>query len=156
MAMVYQWRAGAHHKIDAQTAGEELERIRTFNNGRLEAEHVVDAARPADAPLHEAFEWNDAVAAEAWRRDQASTMIRHIAVVMDKPDGEAAAVRAFISVKRDEDRSYTSVQHALSDEQLRSQVLKQAWLELEAWRKRHAELIELAQVFSVIDQARGA
>lgn len=153
--MIYQWKSGSVHQIDAQVAGEELERIRTFHNGRLEAEHVVAASRPVGAPLHAAFEWDDATAAEAWRKDQAASMIRHIAVVLEGND-DAPPIRAFVSVKRDNDRSYTSIGHALSDVDLRAQVVNQAWLELEAWRKRHAELIELAKVFSAIDQARTA
>ncbi|MEE2741122.1 MAG: hypothetical protein VYA35_07085, partial [Pseudomonadota bacterium] len=77
-------------------------------------------------------------------------------VVIESKGGEKSPVRAFVSVKRDGDRSYTSVQHALSDSDLRAQVLASAWAELEAWRRRHAELIELAKVFAVIDQARPA
>lgn len=153
MAMVYQWKAGTQHKVDPQVAGEELERIRTWNNGRLEPKAVVDASRDPGAPLHSAFEWNDKRAALAWRMDQASTMIRHIAVMVDK-GGEAAPVRAFVSVMREDDRSYTSIGHALSDQELRLQVVAAAWAELEAWRKRHAELIELTRIFAVIDQAR--
>ena len=155
MAMVYKWKAGAHVKIDAQKAGEELERIRTYNNGRLTANDVVEASRPEHAPLHKAFEWDDAVAAEAYRLEQAKYVIRSVDVVVEQATGNAP-VRAFVSVRRDEDRSYTSVQHALSDSDLRTQVLRAAWAELEAWRNRHAELIELAKVFAIIDQARPA
>ena len=154
MGMVYQWKAGTHQRVDPQLAGEELERIRTFHNGRLEAVDVVTASRPAEAPLHSAFEWNDAKAAEAWREDQASTMIRHIAVVVEKPNGEETPIRAFVSVKRDEDRSYTSIGHALADEHLRAQVVHQAWSELEAWHRRYAELAEFAKFFAMIDEAR--
>lgn len=154
--MIYQWKDGTALSLDAQVAGEELERIRVHHNGRLEGKDVVEASRPNDAPLHSAFEWNDKVAAEAYRVDQARYMIRHIAVVMDKANGDPAPVRAFVSVVRDTDRSYTSTAHALSDEDLRQQVLKQALNELEAWRNRYAELVELAQVFVAIDQARGA
>lgn len=153
--MIYKWKeAGAPVGISAQVAGEELERIRTVNNGRLTTASVVDAARPKDSPLHPAFEWDNRKAAEAWRREQAAHMIRHIDVVMDGPANDAQPIRAFVSVMRDEDRSYTSVQHALSDEELRLQVVAAAWAELEAWRKRHAELVEFAKVFAVIEQAR--
>lgn len=153
--MIYKWKPqGAPAGIDAQVAGEELERIRTFNNGRLEPKSVVDASRPKDAPLHPAFEWNDKKAAESWRQDQASHMIRHIEVTVDET-GEKPPIRAFVSVKREEDRSYTSIQHALSDNDLRAQVVAQAWSDLEAWRKRYAELVEFAKVFAVIE-ARAA
>jgi hypothetical protein len=156
MGMIYQWAVGAHCPIEAQIAGEELERIRTWNNGRLDAVNVVEASRDPGAPLHPAFEWNDKKAATAHRISQAMYVIRHVVVNVDKPDGESAPIRAFVSVQRDEDRSYTSIGHALSDDDLRAQVLASAWAELEAWRRRHAELIELAKVFAVIDKARPA
>lgn len=153
--MIYQWKPEARVKIDAQTAGEELERIRVRGNGRLDAAHVVEASRPEDAPLHDHFEWNDQQAAEQYRIDQARYLIRSITVSVE-PVEESRPVRAFVSVVRDEDRSYTSIAHALSDDDLRTQVLQRAWSELEAWRNRYAELIELADMFSAIDQARAA
>lgn len=142
--------------IDAQVAGDELERIRTFNNGRLEGRAVVEAARPKTSPLHPAFEWSDKKAADAWRLEQAGHLIRVIEVIVDKPNGETAPTRAFVSVVRDTDRSYTSTAHALSDADLRQQVLDSAWRELEAWRQHHAELIEFAKIFAEMDRARGA
>ncbi len=155
--MIYKWKSsGAPAGISAQVAGDELERIRTRNNGRLDPKEVVEESRDPSAPLHPAFEWDDAKAAGAYRIGQAAHMIRHIDVVVEKPEGQPQPIRAFVSVKRDEDRSYTSVQHALSDADLRAQVVSQAWAELEAWRKRHAELVEFAKVFAVMDQARAA
>lgn len=156
MAMVYQWKEASRVVVDAQIAGEELERIRTFHNGRLEAEMVVELSRNTSAPLHGAFEWDDKKAAHGYRVEQAKYLIRSIEVVVATPDDKPQPIRAFVSVQRDDDRSYTSVQHALSDNELRRQVLAQAWMELEAWRKRHAELVELAKVFAVIDEARSA
>lgn len=152
----YRWKPGSHGSLPAQTVGDELERIRTRHNGRLESEMVVDAAREKDAPLHDAFEWNDFVAADKYRLEQAKYLIRSIEIVIERPEAEPVPVRAFVSVQRDEDRSYTSVGHALSDPDLRQQVLGQAWRELEAWRHRHAELVEFAKVFATIDEARGA
>lgn len=156
--MVYSWKKGAMSAIDAQVAGEEFERLRVRQNGRLASRDVVDAARPASSPLHPAFEWDDAKAAEAWRVDQAGHMIRHIDVTFASGGKESEPIRAFVSVVRDSDRAYTSVAHALSDAELRAQVVAQAWKELEAWRQRHAELVEFAQVFAAMDdeQARAA
>lgn len=157
MAPIYQFKENSHAPhIEAQAAGEELERIRTFNNGRLESRMVVEAARPEDSPLHPAFEWDDVKAAEAWRVEQARHLIRVIEVVVEKADGGHAPTRAFVSVVRDTDRSYTSTAHALTDLDLRRQVLDSAWQELEAWRRRHAELIEFAKIFADIDEARDA
>lgn len=151
MGMVYQWKKqGAPGVgIAAQVAGEELERIRVHNNGRLESKAVVDASRPKTAPLHPAFEWNDKKAAESWRMEQASHIIRTIEVVVEEVE-KKAPTRAFVSVVRGEDRSYTSIQHAMSDEELRAQIVAQAWAELRAWRQRYAELVEFAELFALI------
>lgn len=151
MAMVYQWKPGSHVKIDAQAAGEEMEAIRVRNNGRLDTGAVVEAAKDDASPLHDHFEWDDQLAAGAWRNEQAGHLIRCITVTLDKQNGESAPIRAFVSVKRDEDRSYTSVQHAMTDAELRAQVVQAAWAELQAWRQRHAELIEFSKVFAVIE-----
>lgn len=153
--MIYQWKNGASVSIDAQTAGEELERIRTRHNGRLESDMVVDAARDDASPLHPHFEWDDARAASAHRLEQARYLIRSVEVVVDTTP-ETKPVRAFVSVVRDDDRSYTSVSHAMADPELRRQVLLTALRELEAWRGRYAELVELASVFAAIDEAQPA
>lgn len=153
--MIYKWNRHGVAGVNAQAAGEELERIRVNNNGRLEPQDVVVAARSEDNPLHPAFEWNDALAAEAYRVDQARYVIRSIEVVIE-PEKAPKPVRAFVSVVRGEDRSYTSVSHAMSDPILRQQVLSAAMKEMEAWRDRYAELVELADVFAAIDKARAA
>lgn len=44
----------------------------------------------------------------------------------------------------------------MSSDDLRKQVLARAWDELEAWRARHAELTEMARIFSAIDETRPA
>lgn len=153
--MIYKWTSRSVVPVNAQVAGEELERIRVKNNGRLEPEDVVSIARDEKNPLHPAFEWDDATAAEAYRVDQARYVIRSIEVVVE-PERSKKPVRAFVSVIRDEDRSYTSVSHAMSDPILRQQVLAAAMKEMEAWRTRYAELVELVDVFAIIDKARAA
>lgn len=155
MVMVYKWNWTPAGGVDAQIAGEELERIRTWNNGRLDPAQVVNESKSKGAPLHPCFEWNDKVAAASYRIEQAKFIIRSIDVVVEKAKAPKET-RAFVSVVRDDDRSYTSTAHALSDKELRQQVVDEALRALEAWRKRYAELTELADVFAAIDQARGA
>ena len=155
--MIYQWKGNAPAPpIPAQVAGEELERIRIRQNGRLGSADVVREASDPANPLHPAFEWDDSKAAHSWRVEQAGHMILTIIVQVERPNREPVVTRGFVSVRRDDDRSYTSVAHALSDEELRAQVIADAWRELVAWRQRHAELIEFARIFAEIDQARAA
>jgi len=135
-------------KVRAQVAGERLELIRTTNGGRLTPELVVRDAKPTKSPLHLAFEWDDTKAAARYRIVQAGDLIRAIIVVTDEaPD--SVPVRAFVNVEDDE-RHYTSVQYAMSDKELRAQVVNRALLELTQWQQRYKDLKELAEVFSVI------
>lgn len=66
-------------------------------HGELTAELVVNDARPADAPLHRYFEWDDETAAEAYRLEQARAMIRRVRYVAATPE-LAAPVREFMFV----------------------------------------------------------
>lgn len=153
----YMFRSGSHITgVDPQAAGEALERLRKRHNGRLAPADVVEEARNLDSPIHSAFEWDDTIAAAAYRIDQAGHLIRCIAVDISRSNLETNTVRAFVSVTRDNDRSYTSTVHAMSDRDLRKQVIEKAYAELEAWRARYAELSELARLFEAIDQARDA
>lgn len=151
----YKW-AGSEgiRGLKAQQVGEALEDIRTHHNGRLTPELVVDAAKDKKSPLYRYFEWDDAKAGTNWRKTQASLLIRSITIVVEVKKGKQPKLRAFVSVKRGTDRSYTSIAHAMSDEDLRKQVLADAWNELEAWRTRYANLSEFAKIHAAIDRMK--
>jgi len=149
---VYKWKGFVNFGVPAQTAGEELERIRVKYNGRLISANVVTEAKDPQSPLHKVFEWDNAKAAHLWRLNQAGDVIRNIVVVNVGPDGEKKTIRAFVNVTQDEDRHYTSITHAMSDKALRKQVIAQAWDELTSWKERYKELVEFSKVFAAIDE----
>lgn len=151
MAMVYKWKPQAGIKVDAQAAGEHLEQVRVRNNGQLTPRAVVDDARDAGSPLHPAFEWDNVTAAEAYREDQARYLLRMIVVTSTAEGAEIKPTRAFVNVEMEGDTAYTHIVHAMSDAELRQQVLKRALRELTDWRNRYAELQELADLFAQID-----
>jgi len=47
-------------------------------HGRLTPQIVLDEATPEDAPLHSRFEWDDQKAGDAYRLDQARSLIRTV------------------------------------------------------------------------------
>jgi len=95
--MTYQWKGPVVCKIDAQIAGEELERI--SQKGALTPKHVVDESRPGAAALHEHFDWNDETAAEKFRVVQARDILRGIVTVTVGGKKVAEPVRAFVSIQ---------------------------------------------------------
>jgi hypothetical protein len=60
----------------------ELARLTREGNGTLAPAAVLEAARSPKSPLHGYFEWDDALAGEAYRLAQARALIRGVRVSM--------------------------------------------------------------------------
>ncbi len=145
----YSFREGSKVNLDPQVVGETLEQIRVDSGGKLTAPAVLDSARKKRSPLHKYFEWDDTEAAESWRRHQASCLIVSVTIIEPKAE---APVRAFPYIKIEGEGSFTSMKIAMSDEQMRRQVIEKAKRELIAWKQRYHELVEFAKLFAVIDE----
>jgi hypothetical protein len=70
--------------VEVSAAKAELHRIRAVH-GELRAPKIVDESRPDDAPLHPAFEWDDALAGEAYRVHQARSLVRAVMLEISEP-----------------------------------------------------------------------
>lgn len=79
-------------KVDPEAAYAALEALR--RTGPLTASRVVDAARDPLNPLHAAFEWDDAVAADLYRAEQARRLIRAVVIV----SSDATPLRVYVHV----------------------------------------------------------
>ena len=146
--MVYEWKTGSHISVSAQIAGEMCEKLE--KEGRLTAKNLLEENRPIEAPLHNAFNWNDSEAAELYREDQARHIIQCIVV---KKENVKEPVRQFINVDLGE-RKYYSVDMLVSQQETRHVLLKTALAELSAFQRKYQGLKELAQVFTAIDQLK--
>lgn len=156
--MVYDWKNWGHVRgVSAQVAGETCAKLE--EEGRLNAQTLVDESRPEDAPLHPAFTWDDSEAAEEWRRHEARNIINCITVTIEKPAEnrlievapENVVTRAFFNIDRGS-ACYESVTRILSDEEKREMLYKTALSELTAFRKKYAELREFDTVFEQIEK----
>ena len=83
--------------VKPQVIGSELTRIYT-QDGEITTKGVVDAARPDEAPLHPAFEWDDGRAGELYREVQARNIIRNVETVKTDSTGEKQYVTAFAHI----------------------------------------------------------
>lgn len=144
--MVYQWKSAAQIKADAQVAGALFERLET--NGGLTARRLVDESRPEDAPLHSEFEWDDAVAAEAYREEQASHIIRSLVI---KPEEQSAEpIRAFF--RTTEKKTYESISVVLNDTRKMDTLLDAAMKDLRAFQSKYSALKSLIPVMDAIEE----
>lgn len=76
---------------------DELRRIHDMNNGQLTPDLVVKAAKPANAPLHNRFEWNDTIAGHKYRLRQAADLIREQRIEYARDARGSKTVRAYTS-----------------------------------------------------------
>lgn len=145
--MVYQWKIPLM-PVDAQTAGEELERI--YNkHGALEPEDVVNENRAENAPLHSCFEWNDEVAAEKYRVTQAATIIRAITVTATDESGIDRESRAFVHVQK----TYHPLTVVVTEKDMLLELLLSARREMECFCEKYRELEQLSPVIAAMAKA---
>ena len=143
--MKYRFKKSSYIKVDAQTAGEVCEQLAA--NDSLTAKNLVDVSRPEDAPLHNAFEWDDAIAAESWRESQARHIINSIELVTE----EKEPVRAFFNIVYKEPE-YKSIEAILKSSEDTELLLKRAMDELRAFERKYSQLSALAGVFREIEK----
>ncbi|MFA4972871.1 MAG: hypothetical protein WC683_09675 [bacterium] len=129
---------------------DELEKLSRKHKGALRPRDVVNFARDPKTALHEHFEWDDNLAAEEYRLEQARKIIR---VQIIQLDGHPLPIRAYVSLEKDRGRdSYRPITRVLEDKMLRAELMAQALREAKAWALRYEQLEELAEVFSAIEK----
>lgn len=145
--MIYQFKIPGIYDVDAQTAGEELNRIYE-KHGSLTPEDVVAESRDEHAPLHSVFEWDDSIAAERYREQQAGTLIRAVVTVAEDNAGAKQEVRAFVNTRV----NYQPINVVLATPDMTEFMLSKAMDELMAFRRKYAALSKLRPLIEVIDE----
>ena len=116
-------------------------------SGSLTPESVVDAARDPLSPLHNRFCWDDGVAAEAYRRQQAITLIGTVKVFFENKHLQAFH-NVTVKVGTEQRGVYLGLNEILSDSDLHDQVLERALGELNHWQTKYETLNELKSVIN--------
>lgn len=113
-------------------------------HGELSPKLVLDSARDPDHPLHSRFEWDDSVAGERYRLDQARQLIR--VVKLPSEPGRPSDLRAFVSVRGQDSRAgeYVPTEEAMGDPFTRRLVLSAMEREWKALKARYEHLAEFA------------
>lgn len=142
-------------KADPQKIGLALAKIEKEHNGRIEPEFIVKAATDPKSVLHPHFEWNDKVAAHAFRMDQARSIVSLIRV--DKGDGTPPRP-AYVSLP-DQGYAYRNVEEVAQSRQLQLLVLQQAERDLIAFERRYQMLNDICDLVRVaretVERKRG-
>ena len=139
---------------DPQAIGEALAALAVSAGGELTPKAVVEGAKAADSILHRHFDWDDAVAADKWRVEQARDLIRCIRI--EDIGSGAEPERAFLSIADKEGVSYRTVQEIRSSPDLQSRLLAAAERDLEAFTSRYRALKDICAIVETAKRAAKA
>ncbi len=121
-----------------------LNALRT-DDGRIMPEDVVAAARSTRSPLHSHFEWDDTVAAQQYRLEQARYLLR---VVVTTVPHTTTQVRAFVSLSNE--TGYRQTLNVMVNKDFRAQLLEDAYKDMERFRLKYQHLRELQGVIAAM------
>ena len=134
-------------KNSADVAGAVCQKLSESDVG-LTAKSLVDASRDEKAPLHNEFEWNDSIAAEKYREEQAANIIRHLIIVRtDTEEVRASKDRSFVFTG-ERKTGYVPLDKALSNEVWKTNLLKAARADMRTFVLKYNRLSELAGIIN--------
>lgn len=163
----YAWKRGYQYKVSADTVGGVLNRIEK-EEGKVTRESFLDYSRNENSETHEMFEWDDTVAAEKYRLATAGKIINQLEVTIVYEESEPREIKAQIKYDDEPQQKtvsaflnvspktptapavYYNAHRAMSDEDTRRQVLRNAMFELRAFERKYHDLEEFAELFEVI------
>lgn len=138
------WKINGIFKADPNAVYDELQTL----GDKFTPADVVDLARNEESALHSCFEWDNALAAEEWRRNQAQLLIRMIVFVDEKKD-EPTNVRVLVSTG-ERTGEYTPTRLIVQNADEYKALLERAMAELRAFKEKYKMLKELDYIFELI------
>ena len=138
------WKTN-HFKADAEEAYKELMTLDVIT-----AESVVELAKNESSVIHDEFDWDNEVAGHKWRKHQAGVLIRNLVIEVEQTDTkESVPVRVLHTTPDRND--YKPLEFFMTHEDEREKLLKQAYADLESFKRKYYTLKELKPVFDAIN-----
>lgn len=140
-----EWKIKGLYKADAETVYKEI----TALGDSFSPADIVEAARNESSELHKCFEWDDSVAAEKYREHQARMVITQLVVRTETTDNTPVSVRVISSAS--ERNSYVPTKMLIRSEPEYADLLERAKRELRAFQQKYVAVVELQDIFAMID-----
>jgi hypothetical protein len=149
----YRWKRNSLKGVNAEIVAKTVQNLIKIR-GEIKPAELVDFARNKKCPIHRCFEWDNSIAAEKYREEQARYILRQIVIVQECEGKEPFEIRAFVSVDIDKDNVYTTMKRAISEPELYKQILRQAYEDLKAWKEKYDNLREFKKIYKAIREIK--
>lgn len=142
------WKFQGLYRGDAEKCFSEIQSIGESATPR----QILDKARDSTTELHKCFEWDDSVAAEKYRLQQARQIVGSLVYQKAETEQpEAPKIRVMQSIVTEDTMVYKPIKIIVQNQNEYSQLLIRAKKELTAFKSRYERLGELEEVFRAID-----
>lgn len=146
MATMVEWKIKGIFKADAGKVYQEINSI----GEEYTPESIVEYAENPFTELHKCFEWDDEIAANKFRLEQARKICRCLVITTQTKKGEIVKVRV-ISNSGENDSLYRPTVRMVKNDDQYLNLLNQAKAELIQFKKRYSIIRELDSIFEEID-----
>lgn len=143
------WRKGfGESRYKGVSATKVYREIREIGDSAT-PEQIVDAARNENSELHKCFTWDDALAAEHWRKQEARQLRYFLVISNDNKPSEPQLTAFHYTVQGD---GYKPAALVFQNPDEYTALLKRAYAELRAFSQKYQRLKnELGEIFVLID-----
>lgn len=148
MQAINTWKIKGLYKADVNDVLAELNNV---SPDEITPKQVVDIAKSEDSVMHGFFEWDDSIAGQKYRENQASKMLRNIEIIhLDDEEKPVAQPVRYFEVNSSRTSTYVPTRLIMQDIDEYSKLLERAKNDLIAFQKRYATLTELDSIFEEI------
>lgn len=138
------WKMPGVFKADAQKVAEEIKCI----GEEVTPEQIVEAAKDVNSELHKCFDWDDKIAADKWRKQQARQIMCFLVIREETKEPDAVPLRVFY---KNDNGGYKHSEKVFQQPDEYQKLLQTAYAELRAFKIKYARLQELSEILALID-----
>ncbi len=146
---IIKWKVGLF-QADATKCYKEITSI----GDEVTPQQIVSRAKDPDTELHKCFEWDNNKAADSYRLFQARKVLGNIIVLtMDtkKPKADPIQFRVLMKNETGQGSGYKQTLVMVKNEDEYQKLLEQAKRELRAFKTKYSCLVELSEIFALIE-----
>ena len=140
------WREGFDYfyKADPNKVAEEISQI----GDEVKPTDIVDAARNEESELHKCFTWDNEVAAEKWRLQEARNLLYRLVIEENEIPTDRPEIRYYYNTEPS--GGYKSTEYVVEHEDEYKKALEAAYAELRAFKAKYGYLKELKEIIDMI------
>lgn len=137
--------ASLYKGIDAQKVAEEISTL----GEEVSPEQLVEMARNPNTESHRCFTWDNDIAAEKWRKQEARNVFCNLVIQqMETQKEDAVPIRVF---HKNDNGGYKRAEFVFKVQDEYEKLLQCALAELRAFKRKYSTLSELEEILALID-----